>query len=48
MFHILGHPRPIVVFLEHGIRLLNTKVAGKSTTMEFLDKELSKPTLGYA
>jgi len=48
MLHILGHPRPIVVFLEHGASLLNSKVAGKGTTMEFLDKEFSKATFRFA
>ena len=36
------------MLLEHGISLLNSKVAGKSTTMEFLDKEFSKATFRFA
>ena len=48
MLHIFRHLGPVVMLLEHGCGLLYSKVASQSPTMEFLNQQLTQPTLGDA
>jgi len=48
VLNILGHFRPVVMFLEHGTSLLNTKMIDRSPTMKLLDQKLPKPASLYA